>query len=77
MLKDDSLTPSALKLLKSYLSEAPVAFQRFGISNSNPWVGRFKLTARIENLDEFGLPSFITAYNAKPVLIRNTGEIVR
>ena len=32
---------------------------------------------RCQNIDEFGLPSFITAYNAKPVLIRNTGTLIR
>jgi hypothetical protein len=42
-----------------------------------PWRARFKVTMRCQNIDEFGLPSFITSYNAKPVLIRNTGTLVR
>lgn len=29
------------------------------------------------NIDEMGLPSMITGYNAKPVLIRRTGSIFR
>lgn len=29
------------------------------------------------NLDSFGLPSFISSYNAKPVLIRQTGTLIR
>ena len=29
------------------------------------------------NLDELGMPSMITSYNAKPVLIRRTGSIFR
>ena len=28
-----------------------------------------------KNIEEFGLPSFITSYNAKPVLIRNTSTM--
>jgi hypothetical protein len=41
------------------------------------WKGRFKITLRCENMEKFGLPSFITAYNAKPVLIKNTGKLFR
>jgi hypothetical protein len=43
----------------------------------NPWVGRFKIVLRCEDIEQFGLPSFITSYNSKPVLIRNTGTLVR
>lgn len=43
----------------------------------NPWAGRFKIILRCEDIEQFGLPSFITAYNSKPVLIRNTGTLVR
>ena len=32
---------------------------------------------RTENMEQFGLPSFITSYNAKPVLINKTGTLVR
>ena len=36
-------------------------------------LGRFKVIVLCSNLEEFGLPSFITMYNGKPVLIRSTG----
>ena len=29
------------------------------------------------NLDELGIPSAISAYNAKPIMIRRTGSITR
>ena len=32
---------------------------------------------RCQNIDEFGLPSFISSYNGQPVLIRHTGNLVR
>jgi hypothetical protein len=37
---------------------------------------RLKLVSHCRNLEEFGLPSFITAYNGKPVLLRSTIELV-
>jgi hypothetical protein len=43
----------------------------------NPWIGRFKIILRCEDIEQFGLPSFITAYNSKPVLIRSTGTLMR
>jgi hypothetical protein len=46
-------------------------------NSSSPWRSRFKTCVRCENIDEFNLPSFITSYNAKPVLIRNTGNLIR
>jgi hypothetical protein len=76
-MKQGNAAPPSLKLLARYVTEGPVAFQKHGISSRNEWVGRFKIMARIENIDDFGLPSFITAYNAKPVLIRNTGHLLR
>jgi hypothetical protein len=41
------------------------------------WLGRFKIILRCEDIESFGLPSFITAYNSKPVLIKSTGTLVR
>ena len=35
-----------------------------------------QVTLRCENMEQFGLPSFITSYNAKPVLIRNTSSFL-
>ncbi len=76
-MKHGHTCPPSLKLLAKYLTDGPVAFHKHGISSRNEWIGRFKIMARIENIDDFGLPSFITAYNAKPVLIRNTGHLLR
>jgi hypothetical protein len=69
--------PPALILLQKYCNEAPIAFAKHGISSSNPWPGRFKVSLRIENIENYGLPSFIAQYNAKPVLIRSTGFVHR
>jgi hypothetical protein len=44
--------------------------------SSSP-VHRFKVVVSCSNIDQFGFPSFITSYNAKPVLIRNTGTLIR
>jgi hypothetical protein len=74
-LRNIETAPPALKLLRRYLTEAPAAFEKHGVSSKNDWVGRFKVIARIENIDVFNLPAFITAYNAKPVLIRTTGDL--
>jgi len=41
------------------------------------WKGRFKVILHALNMEEFGLPGFITSYNAKPVLIRNTGTLIK
>jgi hypothetical protein len=63
----------ATKLYADYVSKGPECEH---LSN-NPWRGRFKIAIRCDNIEEFGFPSFITAYNAKPVLIRNTGTMYR
>ncbi len=39
------------------------------------WRGRFKVIASCSNLTELGMPSMVTSYNAKPVLIRKTSTI--
>ncbi len=70
-LKDVETASPAVRLLARYYEHAP-AQQKDSYSD---WFGRFKLILRCENIDEFGLPSFITSYNGKPVLIRNTGEL--
>ena len=41
------------------------------------WRGRFKVIASCSNLVELGMPSMITSYNAKPVLIRKTSTIYK
>ncbi len=61
------------KLFSKYCTEAPDVDS----DPNSPWRGRFKITVRCDNIDEFGLPSFITSYNAKPVLIRKNGNLIR
>jgi hypothetical protein len=76
---DDMAAASpALRLFANYCKMAPEAQAQSAWSGAaNPWVGRFKAAVRCDNIEQFGLPSFITAYNAKPVLIRNTGTLFR
>lgn len=76
-MEDPATAPPALRLLRQYCDEAPAAFAKHGTSSANPWPGRFKVSLRIENIEKYGLPSFITQYNAKPVLIRSTGFVHR
>jgi hypothetical protein len=66
--------PNGNRLYAKYCQNAPEANIH---SSSSPWKARFKATMRCQNINEFGLPSFITSYNAKPVLIRNTGTLIR
>lgn len=68
----ETASPSA-KLFADYCKEAPAKIT----DSYSQWYGRFKICIRCDNIEEFGLPSFITSYNAKPVLIRNTGSIHR
>lgn len=71
-LKDiESATP-AVQLFVRYMTEGPSAYA----DSSSTWHGRFKVTLRCENMEQFGLPSFITSYNAKPVLLRNTSTFL-
>ena len=92
-LKNLSTASPAVRLFAKYCSDAPpfcvptTTEKRvkggWSLSSSSStssgdfWKGRFKITLRCENIEQFGLPSFITAYNAKPVLIRNTGKLSR
>eukprot|EP01041_Mallomonas_annulata_P007417 gene7418-15154_t len=64
------LIPPALSLLQQYLTEAPSRDSDPG----SPWRGRFKVMVHGKDIETLGLPSFITSYNAKPVLIRQTGD---
>ena len=72
-MADVKTISGATKLFADYCSKAP----EMADDSTNPFRGRFKITLRCDNIDEFGLPSFITSYNSKPVLIRNTGTLVR
>ena len=67
----ETASPAA-KLFAKYCEDAP----NNQSDSYSTWYGRFKLILRCENIEEFGLPSFITGYNAKPVLIRNTGTLL-
>ncbi len=71
-LKNIETASPAVKLLVGYCRNAP-AEQNDSYST---WFGRFKLILRCENVEQFGLPSFITSYNGQPVLIRNTGNVI-
>ena len=71
-LKNIETASPAVKLLAGYCKNAPEEQN----SSRSPWFGRFKLILRCENIEQFGLPSFITSYNGQPVLIRNTGNIM-
>jgi hypothetical protein len=72
-LASGTASPGA-RLFANYCSFAPEANIH---AHGSPWKSRFKVTMRCNNIEEFGLPSFITSYNAKPVLIRNTGNLIR
>jgi len=65
--------PPAVRLFHEYCTKGPEADH----DPNSPYRSRFKITVRCDNIEEFGLPSFITSYNAKPVLIRNTGNLLR
>jgi len=78
---------TAAKLLAQYLRAATPVSSDYGTTvHTTPvetpefahkFKGRFKVILNCNNIDEFGLPSFITSYNAKPVLIRNTGILIK
>ena len=73
---------TAAKMLAEFMNSGTPVSSNYGNTDFTPpvetasfakWKGRFKVILNCNNIDEFGLPSFITSYNAKPVLIRNTG----
>jgi hypothetical protein len=35
------------------------------------------MIGKIENIERYGLPSFITSYNSQPALIKSTGFLLR
>ena len=67
-LKDLSTASSAIKLFAQYCEKA---------ESDATWKARFKVICSCLNLDEIGVPSMISSYNAKPVLIRRTGSLFR
>lgn len=83
---EKNATNTTAKMLAEYMnSGAPVSSAYGQTEFTQPketpeyakWKGRFKVILHALNMDEFGLPSFITSYNAKPVLIRNTGTLIK
>jgi hypothetical protein len=67
-LNDISTASPAVKLFAQYCERA---------EKEKDFRGRFKVINSCSNIEEMGLPNAITAYNAKPVLIRRTGTIFR
>ena len=67
-LRDLTTASPAVKLFVEYCEKSftDAAFR-----------GRFKVICSCLNLEELGMPSAITSYNAKPVLIRRTGSLHR
>ena len=72
-IADLSTAPAAVKLFVQYCRHAP----ELDHEPTSSWKGRFKAMFRSENMAEFGFPSFITSYNAKPTLINRTGKLYR
>ncbi len=64
--QDTKPLPPALQLLSEYFRTAP---------RDDGMKGRFKVIASCRNLEALELPSFISNYNAKPVLITKSGRI--
>lgn len=71
--KDLSTAPPAVRLLAQYCKEAP----EVDADPNSEWRGRFKAIIRCENIEIFNFPPLITGYNAKPVLIKQTGTLTR
>ena len=67
-LKDLASASPAIKLFAKYCQFAETDYA---------WRSRFKVITFCSNLDEMGVPSVISSYNAKPVIIRRTGSIFR
>lgn len=72
---DQQTNGNACKLLGKFLTEEidylrSLPKDHLPTPGSGRWKGRFKVIVDCENMDEMGLPYFITSYNAKPVLIR-------
>eukprot|EP01032_Pedospumella_encystans_P015765 gene15765-18016_t len=67
-LKDLSTASPAIKLFAEWCEKC---------TEDPAWRGRFKVINSCTNLDEMGIPSAISSYNAKPILIRRTGSIFR
>lgn len=67
-LRDLSAASPAIKLFAKFCQHAETDYA---------WRSRFKVITYCSNLDEIGVPSVISSYNAKPVIIRRTSSIFR
>ena len=64
--REGEVLPPALSLLQEYFQRAP---------HDAEVRGRFKVIASCANLEGLNLPSFISNYNGKPVLITKSGRL--
>ena len=63
---------AAVRLMTEYCAKAPRPGQSAsGTSTAFP----FKIIAKLENIDELGLPSHLARFNGKPALIRKSGTL--
>ena len=56
---------NAVRLWEEWCQKAPT---------DDDWMKRFKVLPKVQNMDEIGLPSWISKYNAKPFLIKRPGQ---
>jgi len=71
--KDLTTATPAARLFADYCMNAPELIN----DNRSEYKGKFKICVRCENIEEFGLPSFISQWNSKPALIKQTGSLIR
>lgn len=76
-----AITEDSVRQLKN-LSTASPGIQLFAehcekAISTPAWSSRFKVICSCSNLEELGVPSGISAYNAKPILIRRTGSLFK
>lgn len=68
LAKDFSKWPNALKLLAAWTKSA---------ASDDKMKGRLKLICHCQNHQAIGLPSLLTGYNGKPVLLTNSTKVFR
>ncbi len=61
---DNTSKINAIRLLEKFCREAPT---------DDKMMTRFKVIARADNLEEIGLPSWISKFNGKPFLVKRRG----
>jgi len=75
-ITDDGYDPSAEKDVESSNVNATRLFDRWcgKASKDDKLMSRFKLIFFGDNFEDIGIPSYIRAYNGKPVLIKRPGQ---